>query len=259
MPHQLWLNYPVLGLGVWPTEETDTAVDNVHFTLLPQTKLTQASLHLDLSTEKLDIDRATSLINKFLSHLCFCSDQPLWLGNNGFSGSASKQVFPKEQLRPFKRRIDRFPSEFHLLNDKKKLVSLALYREGKIASLYSKAFACLSFYKIIEPLKAKNKKHKLASWMQPHLEDLEELDPRGIGRLKDEASRKNLTLDEYIFKHIRNNAAHLFLDSNVNLDDEQAAEIFYFATYPLEYMARSYIEQDLEVPTLLDWYKHPRN
>lgn len=260
MTQPSWLNQPVFGFGVWPNQEIEVSINDVEFTLRPQTISSQASIHLNLAAQNLELNEANSLINKLLSLMCFCSDQPYWLGSNGLSGTVTKQsCFPKEQLRPFNRRIDKFPETLYLLDNTDHLISLALYREGKISSIYSHALACLSFFKIIEPLKENKGPETLNDWMKPHLKALEHIYPSGMKVLKEKASDKNMPLSEYLFKHIRNGAAHLFLDTKINLDEMHDSEAFYFAMYPLEYMARNYIEEDLKVPTLLDWYKLSRN
>ncbi len=116
--------------------------------LLPKTKEDVQSINLDLTANKLTIEKARTVINRFLSIVTWCDDQ-FAVAQDGWAGNPIPSPVPRRNLAfttanywIFDRKI---PSEPDAIR------ALALYREGRNAEQnFLVSYAVLSFYKIIE-------------------------------------------------------------------------------------------------------------
>ncbi len=242
-----WFNINVFGYGKWPKEEKRITIDGKCFTLCPLTKEKQASMHIDLEAERISLDDSATLMNKFLSHLSWFSHQPYWLGD-GFSGGVQKNSnFKREQRMLFEGMIVEFPDEFELHHNILHLQALAFYRDGQISKLYSPANACLAFYKILEIEKKNNGLPSLTRWIDEQMPEIKKLNNHLVQELENSACNKNMNISEYLFKEVRCGAAHYITDSEINLDDMSARNIFRYATQPLEILADYYIRKELGI------------
>lgn len=241
-----WLNRPVFGYGVWPDKEKQVTVNDKVFWVNPLTKEKQASIHIDLVSQRISLEDAVALINRFLSHLSWFSQQPYWLGD-GFAGSAKIASFEREQRILFEGMIIEFPDAFELYDDSLISRALAFYREAKIATHFSLPYACLSFYKILEIEKRKNGVEALDKWINAKLPDLQSLDKQLFEKIEEIAARHQMKLSEFFFKVIRSEAAHYMTDSNLNLDEDRANQMFAYASIPLEDLATLYIKEVLGI------------
>ena len=240
-----WFNNSVFGYGKWPKEEKQVEIDGKAFTLCPLTRKKQASLHIDLELQRISMDDAATLMNKFLSHLSWFSHQPYWPGY-GFSGSVVKNTsFRREQRILFEGMIVDFPDEFELHTNALHLRALAFYRQAQVAKQYSLANACLSYYKILEIEKRNNGVDSLNKWINEQLPEIEKLNDFVFPKLKKFAVDKNMSLAEFFFCEVRSEAAHYVIDSEINLDDSSARKLFGHAVQPLEDLARRYIKNVL--------------
>jgi hypothetical protein len=69
-----WLNVGVKGSAAWPKEEMTVEFRQHKFLLTPATRETEQSIHVKL--RELSQIEALTLINRFLSVLSWCADQP---------------------------------------------------------------------------------------------------------------------------------------------------------------------------------------
>ncbi len=137
-----WLNVGVQGGAIWPSKEINIDFGGNRLCLKPATKDTEQSVHINLANIS-DRD-ALTLINRFLSVLSWCDDQPLE-NRYGWSGNPVPAAVPRESrilgsstVFPFYRTIE---------GSKKARLSLALFREGRTVN--SVPFAFLSYFKIL--------------------------------------------------------------------------------------------------------------
>lgn len=244
---QHWLNKSVYGYGVWPDKEKEVLIADKTFVLCPLTRDKQASIHIDLLTEKISLDDAVALMNRFLSHLSWFDHQPYWLGD-GFAGGVVKQCcFDREQQMAFSRMMIEFPDVFDLYEDALISRALAFYRQAQIAEQFSLAYACLSYYKILEIEKKRNGPEKLDEWINQQLPGIKKGADHIFPTLDKMASESGQTLSEFFFKTIRAEAAHYIDDSELNLDEDSARRLFGYAVTPLEDLATLYIKTVLGV------------
>ncbi len=243
-----WFDIGVHGYGVWPEKEKEVDIDGKNFTLCPLTKENQASFHIDLEKQSISTDNANALMNKFLSHLSWFSHQPYWLATYGVAGGSVKQTnIEREQSMLFEGMICDFPNRFELHKNPLHLQALAFYREAKVAEQYSLPYACLGYYKILEIKKNTEDVKSLDDWINQQLPEVRKRNDFVFPKLENFARDKNMSLSKFFFKGVRNEAAHYLVDSELNLDDNSARELFGHATQPLEDLATLYIEGVLQI------------
>jgi len=242
-----WFNIGVHGYGKWPEKEKEVDIDGKVFTLCPLTKENQASFHIDLEMQRISTNDARALMNKFLSHLSWFSHEPYWLATYGVAGGHVKQTnIEREQSMLFEGMFGDFPDRFELHKNPLNLRALAFYRQAQVAEQYSLANACLAYYKILEIEKKNNGVESLDKWINQQLPNIREQNDFVFAKLEKFAKDKGVSLSEFV-AHIRHEAAHYMIDSEINLDDNSARELFGHATQPLQDLATRYIENMLEI------------
>lgn len=138
-----WLNVGVSGTAIWPPKETTVKFAGHDLLLRPATPTSEQSIHIDLDAGISEEDALTT-INRFLSVLAWCDDQPIE-NKYGWSGNPVPVSVPKDSRQmgssiafPFFRELEAEP---------KARLALALYREG--ITINSVPFAFLSYFKIL--------------------------------------------------------------------------------------------------------------
>lgn len=259
MASSIWLNLPVIGFGEWPESEQSVWIDSKEFTLCPLKKTYQASIHIDLQREKIPLRDAITLINSFLSHLSWCSGQAYWT-SSGFSGGVVKSAnFEREQRMLFSGCLGGFPDYFELSSEPIVRNALAFYRHGKIAERYSLADACLSYYKILEIVKKIDGWQKLDRFINLELDYISSMNHTSMEFLENKSQAMEMSLSKYLFKEIRNQAAHYFENSAVNLDDERENEIFKYAVSPMHDLAHRLIQDKLNTQDHIYEFAYQKN
>ena len=137
-----WLNVAVKGSASWPTKESTVVFQGKRFILKPATHDTEQSVHINL--RGINEADALTLINRFLSVLSWCDDQPME-NRYGWSGNPIPVSVPRE-LR-IVGASSAFPFGRIMEPDKKAKLALALFREGR--SVNSIPFEFLSYFKIL--------------------------------------------------------------------------------------------------------------
>jgi hypothetical protein len=92
-----FLNVGVENQVTWPKEESLIKFDGYQLVLLPMTKDSMQSIHVDLTTNKLDERGARTVINRFLSVMAWCDDN-FAIAGYGLSGSPIPIPVPKSNL-----------------------------------------------------------------------------------------------------------------------------------------------------------------
>jgi hypothetical protein len=143
-----YLNVGVDNQVTWPRTETLVTFDRFKIVMLPKTKDNVQSISMDLTANELNVQEARTVVNRFLSLLCFCDDQYA-VAQDGWSGNPIPVGVPRRNLA--------FTTATHWIFDRKipetdeARRALALYREARNAEQnFLVSYAVLSYYKIIE-------------------------------------------------------------------------------------------------------------
>ena len=147
-PSSRFLNIGVDNQVTWPREERLIEFDRYKFVLMPKTKNHVQSIHIDLHANKLTMEEALTLINRFLSLMTWCDDQ-YSIAQDGWAGNPIPVAVPKRDLA--------FTTAYHWMFNRSIPTSdevrraLALYREARNAQQnFMISYAVLNYYKIIE-------------------------------------------------------------------------------------------------------------
>ena len=209
-----WLSCGVTAQVHWPHERKGVKYGAHTFVLMPQTSENSASIHLEVS--RLPGESGMTLVNRFLSALCWKCDEPA-INHYGWSGNPKPIAVPKHRIPLGYSPTDAFPNEVYEVIDKKAKLAIALYREAR--SLDSVPFQFLSFFKILNIF-----------WKDKYVKGVNEL----IDQLRAtlplinnkecqdrilEIQKENVDPAEYLYKSGRCAVTHAFADPIVDPDD----------------------------------------
>ncbi|WP_093445885.1 methylamine utilization protein MauJ [Pseudooceanicola nitratireducens] len=142
-----------LSLGVdtavtWPKEPTRVEFGGHDFVLFPKTKEHSHSISIDLHHERISVEAAETLLNRFLSLLAWCDDQHAIL-REGWTGNPVPVPVPRREIASYVMPDWMF---FRSLPEDKELLNcLSYYREGlNAAEAEIASQAVLSFFKVFE-------------------------------------------------------------------------------------------------------------
>jgi len=239
-----WLNVGVKGSAVWPTEETSVEFGGHKLVLKPATRETEQSVHINLRGIS-DVD-ALTLINRFLSVLSWCDDQPME-NRYGWSGNPVPVAVPRESrvvgssiAFPFYRRLE--PNE-------KARLALALFREARTVN--STPFEFLSYFKVLNIFWKDSLVTINGQRQNPMIEGIRATLPK----LKDELAVSRLRalgttepdVPKYLYESGRCAIAHAYADPIVDPDDVYALRRLSEDLYIVKGIAEHLIEAELKV------------
>ena len=209
-----WLNCGVTTQVYWPPERKEVKYGVHTFVLLPKTSENSASVHLEVS--RLPRERGMTLVNRFLSALCWKCDEPA-INHYGWSGNPIPVAVPKHRISFGYSPTEAFPNEVYEITDEKAQLAIALYREAR--SLDSVPFQFLSFFKILNVFW----KDKYTKGVNELIEQLRATlplitDKECQDRIA-EIHSENGDPAEYLYKSGRCAVAHAFTDPIVDPDD----------------------------------------
>lgn len=239
-----FLNIGVDNQVTWPREETFVKFDRYTLVLMPKTRDTVQSIHIDLTANKLTDRAALTVINRFLSIMAWCDDQ-FAIAHGGWSGNSVPVAVPRRDLAfataynwIFDRKI---PS-----NDKAQR-ALAIYREGRNAQQnYMVSYAVLNFYKVIE-LGHRGGKNEVKNWYRDNFETLRR---QNVYHVEFEHFAKICGSElphQYIWKACRIAVAHASKDSKSDPDDANELVRLHIAADVLRLFARYFIETKFQI------------
>jgi hypothetical protein len=156
-----YLNIGVDNQVTWPRVEMLIKFDCYKLVLMPRTKENVQSVHIDLHANRLTIEEARTVVNRFLSLLTWCDDQYAIL-QDGWSGNPVPVPVPKRDLAFATTYQWVFNRSIPESEDARR--ALALYREGRNAEQnFMISYAVLSYFKVLEISYPDSK--KLCAWI----------------------------------------------------------------------------------------------
>jgi len=237
-----FLNREVNVRADWPDSELLIEFGGYRFVLMPPTKLTSPSIHIDLSQPGLDEVMALGLANEFLSLLTWSSDQPAFL-KEGWSGSPLPNAVPRDGISPSLMPIWIFQKS--RIDDPKKRKALALYRDGRIAlENFLVLYAVLSFYKVLETVM---KKHQIKTWITENYPKLSECNISSFHREKINALIGDQNAGDYFLNEGRHVVAHAKNENTSNPDDYNEIRRLYLIAEAFRVLSRECILATLKI------------
>lgn len=240
-----FLHVGVEGHVTWPREESVTSFAGYTLVLLPRTSQYAMSIHIDLVRNKLEIEDAHTVIDRFLSMLSWCDDQPAVL-QYGWAGGQQPNPVPKHDMAgavAYDWFFDR-----KALNSSVANKALALYRQGRNAETsFLVSYAVLSYYKILE-LKGGGK-NGTKNWLRDNY-DLAKEQKRHVPEFAEfERICGNSRPSDYLFKSCRTAVAHAEAHGVQSSDPDEFLELrrLHIAADILRVFARFFITQELGI------------
>lgn len=239
-----WLTVSVKGSALWPTKETTVDFGGIRLVLKPATRETEQSIHVNLRGIS-DIDTLT-LINRFLSVLSWCDDQPIE-NRYGWSGSPIPVVVPRES-RLLGSSIA-FPFNRALEPEQKARLALALFREARTVN--STAFAFLGYFKILNIFWQDRWGSINGQRQNPIVEGIRAMLPK----LKDSLVLSRLgslgatepDISKYLYESGRCAIAHAYADPIIDPDDVSDLRRLSEDLYIVKEIAEHLIASELKV------------
>lgn len=143
-----FLNFGVDNQVTWTQEEMLIEFDRYKLVLMPKTKDHVQSVHIDLNTNRLNMEEATTVINRFLSLLTWCDDQYAIM-QDGWGGNPLPVAVQKRNLAFTTTSHWVFNRSIPGSEDVRR--ALALYREGRNSEQnFMIGYAVLSYFKVLE-------------------------------------------------------------------------------------------------------------
>ncbi len=202
-----WLNVRVKGTASWPSKETTVIFGGHELLVKPATRDDDQSIHVNL--QRISAVEALTLINRFLSVLSWCDDQPMENGY-GLSGTSVPVAVGRESRSvgssiafPFYRNVESEPNT---------RLALALCREGRTVN--SIPFSFLSYFKILNIFW--NGRNEIIEGLRATVPKITDVD--AIARAK-ELQASIPDVPRYLYEPGRCAIAHAFADPLVDPDD----------------------------------------
>ena len=239
-----WLNVGVKGGAAWPTEETSIEFGGYTLVLKPATRDTDQSVHISLRV--ISEVEALTLINRFLSILSWCDNQPME-NRYGWSGNPVPISVPREVRLvgtsiafPFNRRLEQ--------NEKARL-ALALFREGRTVN--STPFEFLSYFKILNIFWQDKWGTINGKRQNPIIEGIRKMLPLlrshlAVSRVRT-LGKTETDVSQYLYESGRCAVAHAYADPIIDPDDVSDLRRLSEDLYIVKEIAGYLIEEELKV------------
>lgn len=239
-----YMNIGVDNQVTWPRTEALVTFDSFTMVLLPKTKDNVQSISMDLTANKLNEQEALTVINRFLSLLCFCDDQYA-VAQDGWSGNPIPVGVPRRDLAfttathwVFERRIPETDEARR---------ALALYREARNAEQnFLVSYAVLSFFKIIEIVHSNE--GEATAWLKQNFAAASAtIPPEVLTRFDSE--RGQVAPEDHINRAYRIAVAHATPRKTQASDPDDAGELrrLHTAAEVLRPIARHFMMNDLRI------------
>lgn len=231
----------------WPRKEILIEFDHYKFVLMPKTKDHVQSIHVDLHANRLSMEEAMTVINRFLSLLTWCDDQYAVV-QDGWSGNPIPVPVPKRNLAFATAPCWVFCREISTSLEVQR--ALALYREARNAEQnFMISYAVLNYYKIIEIHHERGPAS--TKWVAENLPTV----------LDDPSANESIAAflvacgeekpETYIYKACRVAVAHASVDWPSDPDEFAELRRLHNAADVMRRLARRFISRELNVSASL--------
>ena len=238
-----FLNLRVDAQVTWPKEPTRINFGGLHLVLFPKTKDHSHSVSIDLTHNRTSAENARTLINRMLSVMSWCDDQPASL-HEGWPGNPVPVPVPKQNLAFATMHEWHFYRE--LSNNEDLLQCLAFYRDGLNANSVSLAsHAVLSFFRVFET--KYDTKRKVKDWIVTVFPDVELLlAEHELQAFEEDRELAGVDLASYVYVNCRVATAHAASDARSDPDGAEESRRLFNAARIIQRLARYFINQEFE-------------
>lgn len=242
-PGSTYLNIGVVNHVTWPVEETLIKFDRYSLVLMPRTPDKAASVHIDLTHNRLSQIEALTVINRFLSVMTWVDDHHA-IAQDGWSGNPVPVAVSKRELAAVVTHRWIFDRSIPQTAEAQR--ALAFYREARNAQEnFSVSYAVLNFYKVLElPNQSRG---DVKNWVRDNFSAVEARarHDEAFARLHD--LRGTQPVQDYIYTACRVAVSHASDAAPSDPDDAAEIQRLHVAADVLRWLARHRIVQQFEV------------
>ncbi|MXN47674.1 hypothetical protein GR138_20940 [Shinella kummerowiae] len=230
----------------WPKEPTRMEFGGHHLILFPKTKDNSHSVSIDLIQERMSQDAAATLINRMLSVMSWCNDQPASL-HEGWSGSPVPAPVPKKNLAS--TTINEWYFYRTLPTDENLLRCLAYYRDALNAySVGLASHSVLSFFRVFET--RYDTKKKVTEWVNAVFPDIEPaVLESALKAFEADRQLEQVDIGTYVYHNCRVATAHAARDFPSDPDRAEESRRLLNASRIMQSLARFFIKQEFNFST----------
>lgn len=241
-PSSRFLNIGVDNQVTWPREETLVDFDRYKFVLMPKTKEHVQSIHVDLHANRLSMEEARTVINRFLSVLTWCDDQYA-IAQDGWSGNPVPVAVPRRNLAFTTTHSWVFHRDIPASEEVQR--ALALYREARNAEQnFMIGYAVLSYFKVLE-IRYPEGKH-IKPWIARTFPLIERnQDSKNMAALLEACGSEKI--EEYLWTACRVAVAHVREKHPSDPDSAKELHRLHNAAGIMRPLARHFISEELRV------------
>jgi hypothetical protein len=237
-----FLNIGVDTQVTWPREEMVVKFDRYKFVLMSKTKDHGQSIHLDLHANKLNMEEAMTLINRFLSVLTWCDDQ-FAVAQGGWSGNPVPVAVRKRDLAFATTHQWVFDRDIPDTDEARR--ALALYREARNAEQnFMVSYAVLSYFKVLEVRYSEG--HKIKPWIRRTF-PLIRAEEDEVSLQPFLAACGNEAVEDYLWKACRVAVAHVREKHPSDPDVVEELTRLHHAADVMRLLARHFIGTELGI------------
>ena len=240
-----FLNVGVDNQVTWPKEATSVKFDRYELILLPKTKGNVQSVHIDLTSNRLGLTDAKSVIARFLSVLSWCSDNYA-VTQDGWSGTPIPVPVPRRNLAFTTTSHWAFDRDIPKTEEIRR--ALALYREARNAHHnFLVGYAVVSYCKVIEI--GNPESSDVIRWIKDNFA-LAQADPQFARVTKAfDAIRETTAPENYLWTSCRVAVAHGSPRKGEKSDPDRSEEAdrLSISADVFQILARIFISKDLGV------------
>ncbi|EUB98451.1 hypothetical protein PMI07_004732 [Rhizobium sp. CF080] len=242
-PSSHFLNLRVDAQVTWPKEPTRMQFGGHYLVLFPKTKEYSHSTSIDLARERISADAARTLINRMLSVMSWCGDQPVSL-HEGWSGNPVPVPVPRRDLAFMTMHEWLFYRT--LPSDQDLIRCLAYYRDGLNAySVGLASHAVLSFFRVFETRYDTRK--KVTDWVNAVFSAIEpSILESALKAFEADRQSENVDVGTYVYRNCRVATAHAARDVPSDPDGAEESRRLLNASKILQHLARFFIKQEFK-------------
>jgi len=236
-----FLNLRVDAQVTWPKEPTRIQFGGYNLVLFPKTKDHSHSVSIDLTHERISAEAARTLINRMLSVMSWCDDQPASL-HEGWSGNPVPVPVSRRDLAFMTTHQWHFYRS--LPSDQDLMQCLAYYRDGLNAgSVGLGSHAVLSFFRVFET--KYDTKRKVVGWVNMAFPSIEKsIRGSALKEFNDDRLQAGVDVGTYIYENCRVATAHAARDQPSDPDGAEELRRLLNASEVIHRLARLFIKQE---------------
>ncbi|MEJ1117095.1 methylamine utilization protein MauJ [Phyllobacterium sp. CCNWLW109] len=214
-----------------------------HFVLFPKTKEHSHSISIDLARERISADTARTLINRMLSVMSWCDNQPASL-HEGWSGNSIPVPVPRQDLALMTMHEWLFYRT--LSNDEDLMRCLAYYRDGLNAySVGLASHAVLSFFRVFETRYDTRK--PVTDWVNSVFPSVKPfILESALQAFEADRVQENVDVGTYVYRNCRVATAHAARDVPSDPDGAEESRRLLNASKIMQHLARYFIKQEFK-------------